>query len=133
MYKQAKQDLIQAKALIENPKHWTRKAYARDAEGRGVSPHNPSACSFCASGAIHHAVYGGTLDGGYDYEPKLDNRHDVASNLLTFVALEMEGCSLADLNDDFSHEYVMSAYDKAIAMADTTTLTLNELRIGNAT
>ena len=129
MYKQAKQDLIQAKALIENPKHWTRKAYARDAEGRGTTPTNPSACSFCASGAMVKAV-ANTSDGVGRND---DERESVAGNLLILTAMEMEGCTLVDLNDDFSHDYVMAAYDKAITMAESATMTIDELRDAKVT
>ena len=123
MYKQAKQDLIQAKALIENPKHWTRKAYARNSDGVSVCIIDPSACAFCASGATMKAVIN-TSDGIEDND---DKRELVARSLLSIVALETEGCILVDLNDDFSHEYVMSAYDKAIEMTDSATMTLGEL------
>ena len=76
---------------------------------------------------MHKAVYGYTPNDGS--APELDERHDVAGNFLTFVALEIEGCNLVDLNDDFSHDYVMAAYDKAIDMAETTTLTTDEIRL----
>lgn len=44
-----------ARALIENPKNWTQKTFARDILGDCVWPTNEAACAFCAYGAMVRA------------------------------------------------------------------------------
>lgn len=53
--------LIAARALIADPKHWTRKTGARDRNGAAVPPCLPEACSFCAIGALDRVCTGQPL------------------------------------------------------------------------
>lgn len=46
------QALIEAKALLEDPGHWTSGAYARNLEGSSVDPLSPVAVCWCLEGAI---------------------------------------------------------------------------------
>jgi hypothetical protein len=52
-----KQVLINARALIADPAHWTRGTIARTANGRKVEWHDQSATKWCAMGAMYRAAY----------------------------------------------------------------------------
>ena len=52
-----KQVLINARALIADPAHWTRSVLACTAAGNAVAWHDPSAAKWCAIGAIYRAAY----------------------------------------------------------------------------
>lgn len=47
-----KQVFIKALARIEDPKHWTRGTYARDAQGHTVHASHASAVKWCLRGAM---------------------------------------------------------------------------------
>lgn len=51
-----KQALSQARALIENPEHWTQGEAAIENTGAACSPHSLDAYAFCASGAMQRAA-----------------------------------------------------------------------------
>jgi hypothetical protein len=52
-----KQVLINARALIADPAHWTRGALARSADDNYVDWYDRSATKWCAQGAIYRAAY----------------------------------------------------------------------------
>ena len=52
-----KQVLINARALIADPTHWTRSTIARTANGRKVEWHDQAATKWCAMGAMYRAAY----------------------------------------------------------------------------
>ena len=49
------QAAIFRKAAMLIKKGFTKGSFARNAEQEAVTPHNPSACSFCTMGAIRNA------------------------------------------------------------------------------
>ena len=61
-----KQVLINARALIADPAHWTRGKIARTANGRKVEWHDQSATKWCAMGAMYRAAYDLVGEGNDD-------------------------------------------------------------------
>lgn len=49
--KEIREGLKEVRKLIEDPKHWTQRAAARDKYGHEVEPEHPSAAKFCVFGA----------------------------------------------------------------------------------
>ena len=94
-----KQLLQKARALIEDPAHWTQGALARDSAGNEVFPNSPQAVCFCAEGALACA-----FEGTFDLKERAGRYLDIETEkpLWTF-------------NDSHTHEEVLNAFDKAIA------------------
>lgn len=90
--------LIQAKSLIESPDNWVQGVYSKNSEDRVVHFLAPDACKFCSLGAIARVEK-------YDYTP--------AKNYLEKVMNK----SVIEYNDEFEHEDVKQAFDKAIELA----------------
>ena len=95
-----KQDLINAKALIADPKNWTQSMLARNEEGKCVSVYSPKACKFCALGALRKT---GTSEDAY--------------MKLADAAFKAGFKGITALNDFGLHEDVMEMFDKAIEEA----------------
>ena len=95
-----KQELINAKALIANPENWTQSCLARNAGDMFVNVNDPSACKFCALGALRKA---GT--------------HEDAYMKLADAAFKAGFKGIVALNDHGLHEDVMEMFDKAIEEA----------------
>ena len=98
-----KEVLIQARGFIE--RGWTQRASARAAEGYPVRSKSPSACEWCASGAIR-AV--------------LPNSRNIKEFWEYFFDLVKPHFSLIEFNDDpkTTKEDVLALYDEAIAKCD---------------
>lgn len=97
-----KQILIAARALINNPKHWTQGEFARDKTGQSVYPDDENATCWCSLGAIDKV------------EP--DYMSKDAHNARSFLRTEMK-LSIPEFNDFKSHAEVLDAWDRAIAKA----------------
>jgi hypothetical protein len=114
-----------AKALIADPKHWTKGYLAVDKLGRLTSLRSPQACKWCMSGAIHRAAYnlGGIDEFGVATPEAISVLRDIC---LTFRALYPEPTDgkrmryFAQFNDHYktTHADVMEIFDKAIAHYD---------------
>src|SRR5690348_6135751 len=52
MTRLASDELKAARALIEDPARWVRRAQAVDADGERVKAGDPRACRWCAEGAL---------------------------------------------------------------------------------
>lgn len=100
----ALQVLKEARALIEDPKHWTTGVEARDKNGNAVPVFNPEACQFCALGAVNRAasVHPGQI-------------LDAITALLTTVSNIFPGYDgTPDVNDQLGHAAVLTLFDETI-------------------
>lgn len=91
--------LIAGRALIEDPKHWTRKFNARDADGHPVwNTKTQEPISWCSLGALSKVTEGTTkvYNGAYK------------------VLRACVDAGVSDFNDSHSHSEVLALWDKAI-------------------
>lgn len=95
--------LRKARALIEKPERWTKGWFSRDADGAEVSSSNQEAVCWCSVGAIWHAV-------GNDYQGLYAAR--------AFLAEAIDDDDVTKWNDRSTHEAVVAAFDRAIALAE---------------
>ena len=96
-----KQLLIAARKLIENPKNWTKRSFARTRSGKVTYNTHPEACKFCAEGALIRAQR--------DFAGEVD---------LAVYALEKHvglDVYLTHFNDSHTHQEVLNVFDQAIA------------------
>ena len=103
-----KQVLINARALIADPAHWTRGELACTAEGQSVAWCDPSATKWCAQGAIYRAAY----DLVADQKEATRIGNGAAKSICRPRRLFM---SLTIINDRQGHAAVLAAFDKALA------------------
>lgn len=109
--KTTKELLIEARALIADPKHWTQGAYARDEQGRNVSEHSSRAVCYCSVGALLCAVRTDACYGS-------GNNYVKARNYLNGAARALGSSGIMVLNDSSTHEVVLVAFDVAIKGAE---------------
>ena len=95
-----KDELIRAKAVIEDPRNWTRGAFAVNEKGEGCSAVGDTACSFCALGAMLRV-----------------NASRNAMKHLVRTSETLPGGYVTIINDDMGHEAVMKLFDVAIESA----------------
>lgn len=104
------QILLAAKGLIAKPENWTTGRFAANVADYTVLETDPSACKFCARGAINHVV------GGWD-----SNEGVIAADALYRAANTIapeppeDGHPIFYINDQLGHEAVMKMFDAAIA------------------
>lgn len=96
-----KQTLEIALSIIEDPKRWTRSAYARKKNGDPIDPIENDACCWCAIGALIKA------DGDQD-------NYLQALYALNDASMQYRGLSPNDLNDTGSHVEVVEMFKRAI-------------------
>ena len=104
--------LIKALELIQDQDHWTQYAFARDRQGRMISPQSPDAVKFCAFGAIECASGIKPLSPGW-------NEY---TSYLNAVAANLFNESMVMVNDDNGntaevHNRVIQIYEEAIRNA----------------
>lgn len=97
-----------ARDVIADGKNWTVQAYAKNKEGRQVSPHNSDACQFCAVGALGKVLIS---DAG-------DAERSTAYKFLNAAAFELFHAPVHRANDEKGHELVLKMYDRAIELAE---------------
>ena len=102
--------LAKAKAVIADPKHWTKGWYAQDAKGRSTRPAKSNAVCWCSAGAIIKVAH----------EESTYSTRFAATKYLAEVSVECGYNGIPDLNDNSSHEAVMKAWDRAIKLAKET-------------
>lgn len=98
------QILIEARKLIEKPENWTRRNYAQNEFGQGVTTISPAACKFCAVGALKRV----TADSW---------EH---SHLAWDMLDKAVGQSITNFNDTHTHAEVLDAFSRAIESARAT-------------
>ena len=105
-----KQVLINARALIADPAHWTSRTLACTAEGQSVAWYDPSATKWCAQGAIYRAAY----DLVADQKEATRIGNEAAKNIYRPRWLFV---SLAIVNDRQGHAAVLAVFDNALEAA----------------
>jgi hypothetical protein len=100
----AANNLRAARALIEDPKHWTQGSYGLDSSGHGVSTRriNEAVC-FCSWGALVRV--GIDVIGGRSAEER-------------YLDMGMGNRGVGNFNDTHTHAEVLAAFDKAIELAE---------------
>ncbi len=101
--------LKEARALIEDPARWTRKIYARDEQGFGVSETDPEAVCFCSLGAI------AKVSGVPTYQLSNVPTYQLST---PFHFLGYDPVVL--INDTRGHAAVLRLFDLAIAAEEAT-------------
>ena len=104
-----KQVLLNARARIADPAHWTRSVLARTAAGSSVAWYDPSATKWCAMGAIYRAAY--DLVGDPREATRIGNRVAKSISPIWFCR------SLMTMNDLRGHTAVLAVFDKALTAA----------------
>lgn len=111
--------LIAAKAKIENINNWCRIVYATDNKGQSIHYRQPSACKFCARGAI------GSVSPLPIISPtdcKLHPDEHKAIRIINEVSFDNYGLiSIIAVNEDIGHSAVMNCFDKAIKILERDT------------
>jgi hypothetical protein len=104
--------LTKAKALIEDPKHWTRHCSARTDREEPVRSLSSRAASWCAVGAIERSCYD-MYGYGYGY---------MTSHVSSAIELlrQASGTNVVSFNDNpnTAHQDVMRVFDAAIRAAE---------------
>lgn len=98
-----------ARKTITAPSCWTKGKYARDAADRPVQASDPSACQWCASGALYRAT-------SITMSRELDR---FAAE--TALREAVPGGQLVAFNDisTVTHAEVLDVFDRAIAKLET--------------
>jgi hypothetical protein len=97
--------LLNARALIADPAHWTRGVLACTGNGRPVMWHDREACRWCALGAIQRAA--SDLLG--DEKQSMRVADEVINSWFPR--------NLSAVNDTQGHAAVLELFDKALATA----------------
>lgn len=106
---QVAQNLAKAKARIQDPKHWTQREMARDAEGCYVLPFSTQAACWCSIGSLV-AERVAPMHGSVFDTPEVQ--------FLNKAVKEAGGSNIAHYNDTKSHADVMKMFDTAIEIAN---------------
>jgi hypothetical protein len=105
-------ELLRARKIIENRRHWTRGVAARDRKGIPVTPDDPGASCWCVLGALFRvsadAKQPSTIIAGKKVQL-------IKSWHLIEAAAGTD--RLAEFNDTHSHHEVLDLIDRAIAEA----------------
>jgi hypothetical protein len=99
--------LQKVKELLSVPERWTKGAFARVVDGRGVFYNNPKACSFCLLGGICKT------------DPNLESRGGETSkawHFLTMYCRRKKSMDVPNFNDHerTTHADILSFLDEAI-------------------
>jgi hypothetical protein len=103
-----RQIITRARALIADEVNWTRKALARDADGRLCAWNDARAAQFCALGALVRAASELIRD---DYAAH-SFAMEAARHLLTVNG--RSGACLPMINDNEEHADVVALFDRAL-------------------
>lgn len=98
-----KEVLIQARKKIEDPKNWCQVYAALNRAGIPVAPEEPTACHFCAYGAIS------SVAGLKNIKLKRET-----VSILRNAAQSVFKVGIITVNDGMGHEAILKVFDKAI-------------------
>jgi YD repeat-containing protein len=98
--------LIRARALIANRNSWTKRAFARTAQGRTIAWNDALARRWCAVGAIRRAALELVQDTA--------QAERIADNVVKLVQRGRWFPRLVTINDFSSHRRVLARIDRAI-------------------
>jgi hypothetical protein len=101
-----------ARALIQDPAHFTQRTLARDAAGRSALPWEDEAVAF--------AVYGALVRSAYDLLPGeavYSVAFQTAAHFVRSAAVERGRMHWVAVNDQLGHEAVLAIVDRAIEWA----------------
>lgn len=102
-----------ARGLIENKDNWTTRAWARDSRGEACYYNSPSACQWCAEGAIGKSIQDVIENEGY-----FDHLKDYI-----FYEMTPEEICWPTINDDEGHEAVLKKFDECLNFLKSKDLT----------
>lgn len=100
--------LIAAKAVIADPKHWTKGAIAKNSDGYSTYVSSETASCWCSVGAYYRVAE------AIDETPIAITAFETLTRAATAFGRFL---SVADMNDASDHATVMSVWDKAIELA----------------
>jgi len=103
-----KQILTDMRALLADPAHWTKRAFARNQHGEPVSTFNPDAVCYCLVGALSKVLK--------EHQMFTDDTVYLVERLLRSTVAEISGGtqSVSQFNDSHEHAEVLAALDKTI-------------------
>ena len=104
--------LENARNKISNKKNWTKHDFARNKYGDPVSSTDPSAVSWCASGAINAAVY---CQPTVRYEDCTLAINESQEYLMRFIDYPIGILWMWHDKPNRTHKEVINAFDRAIA------------------
>jgi hypothetical protein len=122
MNQQLIDDLTAVRELLSDPARWTRRAYAKDANGGTfLQANDPEAVCWCLAGACHKVTGAASLIQALD-NPRTSRLKDAVRDE---IAVSDVGCdpmalsSIAAFNDDsdVTHADVLAVLDRAIEKA----------------
>lgn len=113
--KTAHEILVDARAVIAEPEHWTRRAYAINNRRQVVAPNDPEACQWCTYGAVYRAL-------GNMPHPVSAGGERLAEVLGRLNRAAMQagangGAITLNDNPNFGHDDVLRMFDVAIEAA----------------
>jgi hypothetical protein len=96
------QVILDARALIQHPAHWTRRVLASTSNGHPVMWYAEDACRWCALGAINRAAY------------DLFGDRQRAEEIADEVIADFFPPSLSWINDKQGHAAILKLFDEAL-------------------
>lgn len=103
-------DLQEARELIAKEENWCKGKFAVDKHGYSVAVNAPTACKWCAAGAIERSAGGG--------QPHNTGRHETAHRQLSEAAIYLfNEPAISIVNDQLGHEETLLMFDVAIRKA----------------
>jgi hypothetical protein len=106
--------LVRARELIADPAHWCQEVYSFDGPLT-----DPDTRCFCTLGAINRAVLEKHQKlGVFEHEDDAINFAEgtpEAAAAIEHLHKMLDGCSVAEFNDEHDHEEVIALLDQAIA------------------
>jgi hypothetical protein len=122
--------LLEARCTLSASDKWTKSSYARDKDGKEVSPIDPKAVKYCFEGAMWHSVYSRSKINPQTLCPTFIGSHNTSNVLSAVVSycvkhlpkeekvMYGESSRIIHFNDKVAtHEQVLEVLDQGIAEA----------------